>query len=81
MPPMFSLDEDLARRLGDEARRTGKSFSEVLNDAVRRGLAAEESDGVRKPFRVHASPRGFQPGIDPGRLNQLSDQLELDRVR
>ena len=78
---MFSLDEDLARRLRDEARRTGKSFSELLNDAVRRGLAAEGSPGVRKLFRVHASPRGFQPGIELARLNQLSDQLELDGVR
>lgn len=79
MRTTLTLDDDLARRLREEARRTGRPFKEVVNEAIRRGLAAP-GGGTRKKFRVKASPRGFRAGIDLGRLNQLVDELELDRA-
>ncbi len=30
------------------------------------------------PFRVEARPLGLRAGIDPARLNQLNDELEVD---
>lgn len=80
MRTTLTLDDDLARRLREEARRTGKPFKQVVNEAIRRGLAAPEGGGTRRKFQVKASPRGFRAGIDLGRLNQLVDELELDRA-
>lgn len=32
----------------------------------------------QEPFRVEARPLGLRAGIDPARLNQLNDELEVD---
>ncbi len=44
----------------------------VVNDAIRRGLggAAEA-----RPYETKTHHSALQPGIDPGRLNQLVDEL------
>jgi len=32
------------------------------------------------PFRVQSKACGFKPGIDPLKLNQLYDDLEIERL-
>ena len=32
----------------------------------------------REPFRVRAERRGFLPGVDPLKLNQLLDEMDVD---
>ena len=32
---------------------------------------------LASPFRVDPLPGGFAPGVDPLRLNQLNDELEV----
>jgi hypothetical protein len=73
------LDDDLARKLKEIARQGGRSFKEVTNEVIRRGLSAGEpqSDGVT-PFRVEPKACGFRPGIDPLKLNQVYDDLEIE---
>jgi hypothetical protein len=34
----LTLDEDVAAKLKDETRRTGRPFRDVVNDTLRRGL-------------------------------------------
>jgi len=44
---------------------------------LRRGLSAPESASRRaKRFRVKPFHSAFCPGVDPLKLNQLSDELE-----
>lgn len=81
MRTTLTLEDHLARRLKDEARRRGISFKEIVNEAIERGLAA--ADSPRPPasrFRVKATAGGFRAGVDIRKLNQLVDELELERA-
>jgi hypothetical protein len=79
MRTTLTLDDDLARRLKELAREGGRSFKEVTNEAIRRGLSAgtPQGDGAR-PFRVKPKACGFRPGVDPHKLNQIYDDLEIE---
>lgn len=82
MRTTLTLDPEVAQRLRQEVRRTGKAFKAVVNQALRRGLGIEPKP-VRAPrFRVEAHPLGARPGVDLDRMNQLIDQLEAsERAR
>ncbi|MBX3747364.1 MAG: DUF2191 domain-containing protein [Verrucomicrobiae bacterium] len=74
----MTLDDDVAAILRREADRKGLSFKELVNAALRRGLAPEHDDAVapRVVTRPHAF--GFKAGIDLDKLNQLVDELEAE---
>lgn len=79
MRTTLTIDDDLAAAMKRSARRSGRSFKAVVNEAIRRGLSTgEKPPGSREPFRVLSAPRGFLPGVDPLKLNQLVDELEVD---
>lgn len=81
MRTTLTLDDDVAARLRDLAHRRRLPFKEVVNAVLRRGLAAPEGRaGARPPFRVQVFRSPFRPGVDPLRLNQLSDDLEAGRL-
>jgi len=58
--------------------RSRTSFKKTPNAALRIGLAKKPVPPKRPAFEVKARPLGLRPGIDPGRLNQLADDLEAD---
>jgi hypothetical protein len=79
MRTTLTLDEDVARRLQEKARRSGASFKEVVNEALRQGLNRGEKPAAPLPrFKVKARARGFRSGVDVLRLNQLNDELEIE---
>ena len=79
MRTTLTIDDDLATALKALARRRGMAFKTVVNDAIRRGLAPVTTAAVeREPFRVRSERRGFLPGVDPLRLNQLLDEMDVD---
>jgi hypothetical protein len=78
MRTTLTLDPDLAKKLKDLAHRRGQSFKQTLNEVVRRGLAARAASEDAGQYRVTPHRGGFRPGIDPGKLNQLVDQLEVE---
>lgn len=81
MRTTLTLDDDVAERLTKLARRRHLSFKEVVNTVLRRGLASQElRSPARKPFRVRTFRSSFRPGVDPQRLNQLLDELEVERL-
>lgn len=78
----LTLDSDVAAALKVLARNSGRTFKAVVNDVIRTGLMTGEKPAPeREPFRVPAAPRGFRPGIDPLKLNQLVDELETERFQ
>lgn len=81
MRTTLTLDDDLAKELRDESRRSGRAFKDVVNETLRRGLTAEASPG-RRPGKFKVTPKGcgFRPGVDVSKLNQLVDELEIDDV-
>lgn len=79
MRTTLTIDDDLAAALKRSAQRSGKSFKAIVNEAIRRGLSTGEKPASRRErFRVLSARRGFLPGVDPLKLNQLVDELEVD---
>lgn len=80
MRTTLTLEDDLASRLKELARRRRISFKQAVNDAIRRGLMSPDRVAEPKPpFQVRTFRAKFQPGVDPLRLNQLVDDLEVRR--
>ncbi|HEY7375241.1 MAG TPA: hypothetical protein VIF57_23970 [Polyangia bacterium] len=72
------IDDDLAEKLQDAAHKRKESFRIVVNETLRRGLSAQTPRPPRKaPFRVETFASAFRTGVDPLKLNQLVDDLEL----
>jgi hypothetical protein len=78
MRTTLTLEPDLAKKLKDLAHRRGQSFKQTLNEVVRRGLAAQEARPKKARYVVTPHRGGFRPGIDPRKLNQLADELEVE---
>lgn len=82
----LTIDDDLLDRVRALAERRKASIKDTLNDVIRRGLSAQELRSRRRAkFHVESFRSPFRPGIDPSRLNQLVDDLDVshaaDRVR
>lgn len=58
MRTTLTLDPDLASALRERQRRSGRTWKEVVNDAIRRGLEAAPADEPREPYAT--------PSYDPG---------------
>lgn len=77
MRTTVTLEPQLAAKLKELAHRRRASFKQTLNDALRRGLAGQRR-GEAPPFVVTPHRGGFRPGVDPARLNQLVDELDVE---
>jgi hypothetical protein len=76
----LTLDPDVARLLDEEVHRQRRPLKQVVNDALRRGLAPQPGPARRRRFRVRAHATRLRPGIDITSLNRLVDELEDDAV-
>lgn len=76
MRTTVTLDSDVEQLLREAMRRGRKTFKGALNDAIRRGLKGVAADG-EESFEVVARPLGLHSGIDPARLRDLDDELEI----
>ena len=75
----LTIDDDLATALKVRARNSDKTNEAVVNDVMRMGLmTGEKLASDREAFRVPSARRGFLPGIDPLKLNQIVDELEFN---
>jgi hypothetical protein len=71
----LSLDDDVARLLDKESRKTGASFKETVNHFLRLGLTAGKRP-VRKPFVVMPRKLKLPAGQAYDNIEQLLDSLE-----
>jgi hypothetical protein len=71
----LTLDEDVARRLKAETRRTGRTFRAVVNECLRAALSSRSRHGAgAPPFVVQARDLGaLRPGLS---LDNVGDLLE-----
>ncbi|GMV12091.1 MAG: ribbon-helix-helix protein, CopG family [Polyangiaceae bacterium] len=78
MRTTIDLDHDLTEKLRRLAEKQGTSLKAVVNQAIRRGLSAQEPPHRRrKAFRIEPFHSAFRAGVDPVKLNQLVDELEI----
>ena len=75
MRTTLTLDDDIFRELEDRVRSSGRTFKDVVNDALRRGLRLSPDREV-EPYEVSTFSSPFLPGVDQSKLNQLFDELE-----
>lgn len=64
------LDSDLERQIARLAKRTGRSRSEVVRDAVRRQLALTELEDLRRRIMPFAEANGYL--TDEGVFHDIS---------
>jgi len=74
----LTLDDDVAAGLAREVRRAGRSFRDVVNAALRRGLLTATEDA---PFRVDAEDLGRRPGVEIDDVEGLLDLLDTPSRR
>ncbi len=79
------IDEDLYREIKARAARSGRTVAAVLQDAVRRGLAADTRPQAG-PYRVEPFGQGgLRPGVDlssSAELAELQDEdVDLNALR
>jgi cell division protein FtsB len=77
MRTTLTLDDDIADSLREQARLLDKPFKQVVNETLRRGLSPAVKEH-QAPYRIVPIHSGFLPGIDPLKLNQLNDELEVE---
>ena len=77
MRTTLTLDDDLADALRQQAKLLDIPFKRVVNNTLRRGLAPAAAEAPPE-YRVVPFRSGFLPGVDPMKLNQLNDQLEIE---
>lgn len=75
MRTTLSLDDDVARLLHKEMRRSGASFKALVNHFLRLGLLASKPQ-KGKPFVVTPRKLGLPPGLSYDNVAQLLEALE-----
>ena len=80
MRTTFTIEPDVERLVQQTMRRTGRSMTAVINEALRLGLGARRQKARAPRFTVEPHDFGFKPGIDTDRLNQLVDELEAEEA-
>lgn len=73
MRTTLTLDDDLAMALNRAARESGRSFKEVVNDTLRRGLSHPSQPVTIDMPAPHSLGR---PRIDLTRAHSLADMLD-----
>ena len=80
MRTTLSLDDDVARLLNKESRRSGASFKQVVNHFLRLGLMASKQPH-RKPFVVKPINLGLPPVLSYDNVEELLEFLEGPEYR
>lgn len=78
MRTTLTLEPDVAKALEHEMRRSGLGMKAVVNAALRAGLGLSGGPPAPKPFKVVPHDFQMRPDIDPNKLNQLLDELEVE---
>ena len=78
MRTTINLDEALIERAKTIAAQTGKSFSDVIEDAVRESMARRDQARVGRPLPlpVDRIGGGLMPGVDLDDNAGLLDLME-----
>lgn len=69
MRTTLTIDDSTAKKLKQIAHETGKSYKQVVNETLRRGLAAAK---VREPTAIYK--------LKPSSLGELAADYNLDKA-
>ena len=77
MRTTLTIDDDVAvnlERLQEKDR--DRSFKEIVNETLRRGLNAPNAKRNKKRFKVKAFALGLREGLSLDNIEELLDQVE-----
>ena len=78
MRTTLTLDDDVAAKLKAEQRRAGRTFREVVNEALRQGLASQRVTAKRRSFKI--TPRDLgdlkPPGLSLDNVAEFIERVE-----
>jgi hypothetical protein len=81
MRTTVAIDDDVFDKLKALAQKQRVSLRQIVVETLRRGLGSQDPHAPRrKAFRTRVFRSVFRPGVDPLRLNQLSDDIEALRI-
>jgi hypothetical protein len=80
MRTTLTLENELARVLREEARRSGRPLKAVVNETLRAGLAARRAKPARRYQLTPVSLGGVVPGIDLDKALRLAEALEDEAI-
>ena len=78
MRTTLTLDDDVAEFLKEQSRLQNKPFKQIVNETVRRGMSPDVKPARKPQFKITPNSGGLVSGVDPLRLNQLSDEIEAE---
>jgi hypothetical protein len=70
----ITLDDDVAERLDEKARREGASLAEVVNQTIRQNL--QDVDIRPRPFTIRPRHMGPTTGLNMDCTEQLLNEVE-----
>jgi predicted CopG family antitoxin len=74
MRTTLTIDDDVAYKLSELQKTADKSFKQVVNETLRRGLFNEAAPKKRKPFKV--KPHNFGQVRDDINFDKISELIE-----
>ena len=82
MRTTLTIDDQIAEELKRLAFQSGRSFKEVVNESLRRGLDSRRSAPKSRPYRIKpVSLGGPMPGVNLDKALQLAEILEDEGIR
>ncbi|MDA0345858.1 MAG: hypothetical protein O3C43_01030 [Verrucomicrobia bacterium] len=78
MRTTLTIDDDLAHKLKLAASRQQKSFKEVVNQTLKKGLGSSSEKANRGRVKLKTQALSYHKGVDEVRLKDLLDELDVD---
>ena len=78
MRTTLTLDSDVMGGVERYQAANGLKFKEAVNRLLRAGLESAGRTPTAKPYNGPVFDPSLLPGLDPNRMNQLRDELELE---
>ncbi|MGO8818355.1 MAG: DUF2191 domain-containing protein [Terriglobia bacterium] len=75
MRTTLTLDDDVAAKLREEARRSGEPFKQIVNRVLRTGLTIRAQAASIPPFKVKARSLGSE-GFNYDKVWELIEEIE-----
>lgn len=76
MRTTLTLDEDVAKLVQQEVRRSGEPVKQTINRLLRNGLAHEQNPVPSVPFEIRSKRLGFPKDWTSGCVEELMEMLE-----
>jgi hypothetical protein len=80
MRTTLTIDDDLIRKLRENAHEKGVPFKEIVNQALKVGLVHLDKPKRIKPYKCKTFSLGYPPSADLDHALNLADRLESEEI-